>query len=277
MPEQICNKCIDDLEVAYKFRTNCESSEAILRSYGIETNEADVDEEEEEEEASIVNDSEVESKKSFGEVYKFNPPYGLDVRLVRQPIKIEPTGYEEDNTVDVEDNVPINEELTTDNLEPGELDEPNDESDYLDDSMIDRVERIDASEQPEEITASSETHPTPVLLTSVYWEAVMPDKSEKEAEETEEIENSEEKAEILHIKPVRTNKARQTQPPPPIPGILQQTFIKCEDGTKLIRLKRVFDPKPMKVCEICGNQYKYQHALDSHMRRHRNEKPFECE
>lgn len=31
-----------------------------------------------------------------------------------------------------------------------------------------------------------------------------------------------------------------------------------------------------KVCEICGNQYRYQHALDGHMRRHRNEKPFEC-
>lgn len=31
-----------------------------------------------------------------------------------------------------------------------------------------------------------------------------------------------------------------------------------------------------KVCEICGNEYKYQHALESHMRRHRNEKPHKC-
>lgn len=35
--------------------------------------------------------------------------------------------------------------------------------------------------------------------------------------------------------------------------------------------------KPLKICEICGNSYKYQNALDSHMRRHRNEKPFSCE
>lgn len=35
--------------------------------------------------------------------------------------------------------------------------------------------------------------------------------------------------------------------------------------------------KPLKICEICGNSYKFAHALASHMRRHRGEKPFECE
>lgn len=265
MPTTICNKCFDDLEIAYKFRSNCESSEAILRSYGTETIETDV---EEDETQSITNDIEVDSRKSFKEVvYKFQPPSGLDVRLIRKPIKVEPFICEEDQIVDVEDN----------HFEPGELDEGNDESEYLDDTVI---ERIDAIEQPDELTTSNETHPTPVELTSVYWEEVMPEKIEKteETEETtDEIEYSDEKPEIFHIKPVRTNKARQIQPPP-MPGVnVQQTFIKSEDGTQLIRLKRVFDKKPMKVCEICGNQYKYQHALDSHMRRHRNEKPFECE
>lgn len=48
-------------------------------------------------------------------------------------------------------------------------------------------------------------------------------------------------------------------------------------GGKTLRVKRIFnDQKPMKVCDICGNQYKYQHALDSHLRRHRNDKPFTC-
>lgn len=266
MPEQICIKCIDDLEVAYRFRSNCESSEAILRSYGADTIEADV---EEDETHSIVNDSEAKSRKSIGEVFKlFNPPSGLDVRIVRKPIKIEPIGYEEEH-IDIEDRfvVPVIHEPSMDNLEPGEFDEPNDESEYLDDVII---EKNDTIEQPEETLVSNEA-----LLTSVYWEAVMPAKTEK-TDETEETENSDEKAEILHIKPVRTNKARQQ--PQPVPGVnVQKTFVKCEDGTQLIRLKRVFDPKPMKVCEICGNQYKYQHALDSHMRRHRNEKPFECE
>lgn len=33
MPEHICNECVQDLVVAYRFRTNCESSDTILRSF----------------------------------------------------------------------------------------------------------------------------------------------------------------------------------------------------------------------------------------------------
>jgi hypothetical protein len=32
-PEQICIKCVADLEIAYRFRMNCESSDAILNTY----------------------------------------------------------------------------------------------------------------------------------------------------------------------------------------------------------------------------------------------------
>lgn len=62
---------------------------------------------------------------------------------------------------------------------------------------------------------------------------------------------------ILHVKPIRTNKTSARRKPP-------------ESDTN-------GPPKTMKVCVLCGNEYKYQHALDSHMRRHRNQKPFECE
>jgi len=31
------------------------------------------------------------------------------------------------------------------------------------------------------------------------------------------------------------------------------------------------------ICEICANTYKYRHALEVHMRRHRGEKNFSCE
>lgn len=87
-----------------------------------------------------------------------------------------------------------------------------------------------------------------------------------------------EQPEILHIKPVKTNKTR-LQTMPSNRNLVETHIVETQaDGTQFIRIKRVFpEPKPMKVCEICGNQYKYQHALDSHMRRHRNEKPFECE
>ncbi|XP_061401796.1 zinc finger and SCAN domain-containing protein 30 [Musca vetustissima] len=32
-----------------------------------------------------------------------------------------------------------------------------------------------------------------------------------------------------------------------------------------------------KICEICGNSYRFQHALNAHMRRHFDDKPFPCE
>lgn len=30
-------------------------------------------------------------------------------------------------------------------------------------------------------------------------------------------------------------------------------------------------------CEICGNSYPRKSTLDTHMRRHNNERPYECE
>ncbi|XP_022216347.1 neurotrophin receptor-interacting factor homolog [Drosophila obscura] len=32
-----------------------------------------------------------------------------------------------------------------------------------------------------------------------------------------------------------------------------------------------------KICHVCGNTYKYQHALNAHMRRHNNDRPYPCE
>lgn len=37
------------------------------------------------------------------------------------------------------------------------------------------------------------------------------------------------------------------------------------------------ESRPTKICDICGNSYKYQHALNAHMRRHNNDRPFNCE
>lgn len=108
------------------------------------------------------------------------------------------------------------------------------------------------------------------------------DQPNEDLEPNEHLENEEDDDEdesrldkVLNIKPVKTNKARwvnrdrlaglpASEDPLVMPG-------------KTVRVKRIFsDQKPMKVCDICGNQYKYQHALDSHMRRHRNDKPFTC-
>lgn len=52
--------------------------------------------------------------------------------------------------------------------------------------------------------------------------------------------------------------------------------VKKEKGKIKKGLARL-DSQQLHICEICANQYKYRHALEVHMRRHRGEKPFRCE
>lgn len=79
---------------------------------------------------------------------------------------------------------------------------------------------------------------------------------------TENQENdsmlNENEYQILNVKPIRTNKTSTRRKLP--------TIEKADSSVS----------KSMKVCVLCGNEYKYNHSLESHMRRHRNEKPFRC-
>lgn len=93
----------------------------------------------------------------------------------------------------------------------------------------------------------------------------------KEQEMFDELIKNNENVSVLTVRPVITNKRRLKQPlVPPEDQILSMTG---ENGETITFLGR---SKPLKVCEICGNTYKYRHALESHMRRHRGEKPFQC-
>ncbi|XP_016962794.1 zinc finger and SCAN domain-containing protein 21 [Drosophila biarmipes] len=49
-----------------------------------------------------------------------------------------------------------------------------------------------------------------------------------------------------------------------------------EDYKPASTTKRRHERSP-KICDVCGNTYKYQHALNAHMRRHNNERPYPCE
>lgn len=56
---------------------------------------------------------------------------------------------------------------------------------------------------------------------------------------------------------------------------------KKERNQKRITNKKIVKTKgklpKQHICDVCGNIYKHKHSLDTHMRRHRNEKPFACE
>lgn len=86
----------------------------------------------------------------------------------------------------------------------------------------------------------------------------------------EEMIKNDENISVMNVRPVITNKRRLKQPLNTPDQILS---VADENGETITYLGR---SKPLKVCEICGNTYKYRHALESHMRRHRGEKPFQC-
>lgn len=73
MPEQICEDCLNKLEIAYDFRRRCEHSDAILQSF-IE-NDSNVE--------YLTIDRSVTVNSDTGAVYKYKPPDGLNIKRVK--------------------------------------------------------------------------------------------------------------------------------------------------------------------------------------------------
>lgn len=97
------------------------------------------------------------------------------------------------------------------------------------------------------------------------------DNMDSEPDDPQPIDDDEDDGDtdICHIKSVKTNKGRLA-----VRG--QAASVSASATASSAGRQQPSGAKPMKVCEICGNEYKFQHALDGHMRRHRNEKPFKC-
>ncbi|XP_017050810.1 zinc finger protein 853 [Drosophila ficusphila] len=81
-------------------------------------------------------------------------------------------------------------------------------------------------------------------------------------------------------------------PPPPTNQPRKRTYRRVSPTVKRERVpaadldedykpapttKRRYSERSPKICDVCGNTYKYQHALNAHMRRHNNERPYSCE
>lgn len=249
-PEQICDNCLIDLETAYKFRKNCESSEAILSSFVVTNSES-------------RSTNEVVFSTDSGDVYKFRAPPSLKVKRIKKelsPVELpepDPMPYPEP---DLEQELEFVEQGTVEYIDGEEnlVDE--------DDNTVYYVEQLREDELE-------------------YYETV--EKQSSEANEgTSANETKVTSNDTLSVPVIKQFKNVNRPPnkfvPKPDNDITilgSAEIITKENGKKVYRVKRMFkeETKPLKECKLCGNQYKYQHALDSHMRRHNNEKPFECE
>lgn len=66
----------------------------------------------------------------------------------------------------------------------------------------------------------------------------------------------------------------------PNASLSRKTLGISSDGAAVIRVRnerQLNKEKQIHICDICGNVYPRKYALEAHMRRHRNERPYECE
>lgn len=243
-PEQICDNCLSDLEVAYKFRKNCENSDAILNSFVVTNTES-------------KSSNEVVFSTETGDVYKFRAPPSLNVKRIKKEVVEQP--------IEVPDS------------EPDPEADPSQEFEFVDQNTIEYVEgdEDDSTVYYVEQLREDELE---------YYDAI-----EKESSDDRIAGVSSKTAVVNDIVSVPVIKQFKNVNRPPnkfvpkpesdITIVGSAEIITKENGKKVYRVKRMFkdETKPLKECKLCGNKYKYQHALDSHMRRHNNEKPFECE
>lgn len=71
LPEQICSSCISDLEASYRFKMNCESSDAILQTYIVPTHTSEVYSDASEDE-EIISEAESEAEMPVDESDLYN-------------------------------------------------------------------------------------------------------------------------------------------------------------------------------------------------------------
>lgn len=245
LPEQICSACYDDLIAAYRFHTNCESTNIILKSF-LNSN---------------VTNLEIPSPN--GQTYKYKLPLGLNVKRV----KIKP-----------EDNAQLVKSERVE-LVPEEPEDVDEYSQHFTDAFIitELEDRLDEDDEPlsnlrkkdseeHEVDAPDEENIVEMLEQVEKGEDMEPTPKKRAQENAQQMRG------------VRKGRGRKSLKSDQVQynGDVQDLVENLTTITYVRKVSRE-DGKPMKICEICGNSYKYQHALESHMRRHRNEKPFSCE
>lgn len=254
LPDQICDNCLSDLETSCKFRKNCEASEAILNSIVITNSDS-----------RAMN--EVVFSTDSGDVYKFRAPSSLNVkRIKKESVSVAPV------------------EVTVMEPDP-EPDDREPDFEFIDQNTVEYVEGDDSLVDEDDNTVYYVEQLQEDELE--YYEPVDKVSSEVDGgpsvDDTNAATSNEEFLSPQTIKQFKnvTRPPNKFVPKPEsdVTILGSAEIITKENGKKVYRVKRMFkeETKPLKECKLCGNQYKYQHALDSHMRRHNNDKPFECE
>ncbi|XP_052898840.1 zinc finger protein 44-like [Anopheles moucheti] len=276
LPNRICSQCIEDLNVAYRFQLNCLEASALL--HGSDT--FDCLEEKQPDLSPIVmplesgpeDEDQIAIHLDSGVMYTYKPPAGLNVKLTRSFIgSEETTASNESDTVfdDTEEGTQAEmvkfdtkTKMMIDPLPNSKQESKNDDVEYLiylkDDPDV--VETAAGNTELKESFFGNQTKAT------VKCGALNEKRHHPMGEEG-----------VKTLQTIRkTNRPNEMKP-----TIEMVTSQPATDGTgveTVIRIKRnLAGPKPSFLCKICNVTYKHKHALDTHMRRHRGDRPHKCE
>lgn len=243
--------------MAYKFRKKCERSDAILQSFvdssgdGIETVEYTL--------AAECNEETAKDGKvvvSAG-LYQYKPPEGLNVKLIKnERSPIHATSAPKKSLVQSK----ITNHTIFLNSEPADLSA--DETEYEEVYETIGFDDMDNMDSDTKLTDTSDTR------------ADLSKHSNNSAERT--AASSSDDSKLMQIKPVRTNKVRlgctsankgkftavesTAATKSKMPASSKENLMSNRSNKAKPTASK--EPKQPKKCEICGNTYMYQHALD---------------
>ncbi|XP_058825226.1 uncharacterized protein LOC131685496 [Topomyia yanbarensis] len=365
LPEQICAPCIRDLNVAYRFRVNCESSDAILQSYreasGTKGDEVDDGDEQDVDMAEVSSyTSEIQIPIGSDVLYSYKPPSGLNVKLVsreqtlllenngeiiicgRPPPELMPelavddrddiasTGEsleapeppdDDDDDDDSDSLITYDDALPLSTSRTGNVEEELDEGTEARSELINGVvgeednRTADSGKQPDdssvdlffdaELVYVDKEDDLLDQLASIKreddvddWEIIYDDESSNdyfkkipqvraarafEESTANKVESAVEQqssvcftgSPMKTIKTIRKANVPNEEKPTieniitkPGPDGLMETVIRVKRNLKTVKQRH--------VCKLCNRSYKYKHALETHLRRHRGDKPYKC-
>lgn len=237
-----------DLCVAYRFRKNCERSDAILQSF-VDSEIEPINEVYVEQELDLIpvpgtSKNRVVVSSDAGDLYEYRPPVGLNVKLVKGAER--QTRSLKQRTINDTANKKAS---ATQNTQASIVKAENLSDDMLNDTDID-------------VLYDSEMN---------YDDSVSGNVDGRDDNESGDVSDSTQ----VHIKPVRTNKVRLgytsankgKAAAPNVVAKTKQSNPASKENTSTSRTTKTKTnakgtAKPPKKCEICGNTYMYQHALE---------------
>lgn len=323
LPSKICQKCLQDLKAAWRFRKNCQAAVTIFQTIvKLAPNIQPSEDEGEEQEEIATKDLEEQQIKV---------PQGLQIKRIHKETTKEESAKREEslidkNVVEQEEFILNDEKIGStlyEELVPNDLIEnhQNETNEFHSlEEALERPDEIQEIEQEEEANNVTNEEEECTFVEYYITDEVLP--NEVIVKQDNKMGN------LQSVRAQMTNEIKQTKEPEVRPIKLTEHFRKpiqtrgrakqqtvlnnsLAKNSKVLQTNSVEtivnnnssteqnsnkpsytqvrpvktrkrkslspDTKAPKICELCGNSYRFQHALNAHMRRHYNEKPFPCD